>query len=110
MVDNSKCMQLLLTKICKNVKNVVSFFLLKAGLNPKRKSIIRKKNIFSGLIDGFRIELIINQSTFPVQLLINTNELTLLPAAKMVEFINFSGPKRSLGRRGSADCKQRGTK
>ena len=37
-------------------------------------------------------------------------KVLLPPAAKRVEFINFSGPKRSFGRRDSADCKQCGTK
>ena len=37
-------------------------------------------------------------------------KVLLPPAAKRVEFINFSGTKRSFGRRDSANCKQCGTK
>ena len=38
------------------------------------------------------------------------SNVLLYPAVKRVELISFSGPKRSFGRRDSADCKQRGTK
>ena len=51
--------------------------------------------------DSFQI----SQETM-VQLVINSKVL-ILPAVKRVEFINFSGPKRSFGRRDSADCKHR---
>ena len=56
----------------------------------------QKKTIFSGL------------SQFS-GLLLDSNVL-LPPAAIKVEFINFSGPKRSFGLRDRADCKQRETK
>ena len=38
------------------------------------------------------------------------SNVSLSSAAKRVELINLSGPKRSFRRRDSADCKQRGTK
>ena len=60
----------------------------------RKPSIIRKNRHFP---DYQWIQNQINKKgTYAIQLLINSN-LLLLPAAKRVELINFSGQKRSFG-------------
>ena len=67
-----------------------------------------KKRLFFRIIARFRIKLTKNKLLW----FIYWSILMYYPllSQKNVELINLSGPNQSIGRRNSADCKQRGTK